>query len=123
MKVQEVNYSIYRNVNAAGQPASDPQRPMITLTVEATDKSDILESLLNSKYKKIKGEVIFNQASLEGKLIKLNFTNGFVIHHEVIFNALNEQSMLLKFTVSAENIIYGNAEYNGYWAGSDQSGS
>jgi ABC-type proline/glycine betaine transport system ATPase subunit len=95
--------------------ASDPSNALIKITVEATEKSDILESLLNGKYKPTTGEVTFNKSHEEGTLTTLKWENGYVIQHEVDFNAVDENSMYISFIVSAEQIDLGNSSYKAEW--------
>ena len=116
-KVLKLNYSVSRTTDVSGRVASDPSNALIKLTIEATENSTILESLLNGKYKPTVGEVTFNKAHEEGELIKLKWDNGYVIQHEVDFDALNDNNMLITFVVSAENITYGGGEYSGIWPG------
>lgn len=116
-KVLKLNYGVSRTTDVSGRVASDPSNALIKVTVEATESSTILESLLNGKYKPTQGEITFNKAHEEGELIKLKWTNGYVIQHEVDFDALNDNNMLVSFVVSAENITYGGGEYNGIWPG------
>src|SRR5690606_8709339 len=101
----------------SGRVASDPSNALIKVTIEATESSTILESLLNGKYKPTVGEITFNKAHEEGELIKLKWENGYVIQHEVDFDALNDNNMLVSFVVSAEGIDYGTASYAGIWPG------
>jgi hypothetical protein len=114
-KLLKLNYSVSRSTDVSGRVASDPSNALIKLTVEATEKSDILESLLNGKYKPTTGEITFNKSHEEGTLITLKWTNGYVIQHEVDFDAVDENSMLISFIVSAETIDYGNSNFTGLW--------
>ncbi|HCA06524.1 MULTISPECIES: type VI secretion system tube protein TssD [unclassified Chryseobacterium] len=114
-KLLKLNYSVSRSTDVSGRVASDPSNAQIKITVEATEKSDILESLLNGKYKPTTGEVTFNKSHEEGTLITLNWKNGYVVQHQVSFDAIDENSMLISFVVSAETIDYGNSEFNGLW--------
>ncbi|MCS3868588.1 hypothetical protein J3D55_001504 [Chryseobacterium ginsenosidimutans] len=114
-KLLKLNYSVSRSTDVSGRVASDPSNALIKLTVEATEKSDILESLLNGKYKPTTGEITFNKSHEEGTLITLKWTNGYVIQHEVDFDAVDENSMLISFIVSAETIDYGNSNFDGFW--------
>jgi len=114
-KVLKLHYHVDRAVDVSGRVASDPSYAIIKVTVEATDKSDILESLLNGKYKPTTGEVTFNKSHEEGTLITLNWENGYVIQHEVNFDAINSNSMLISFVISAEKINYGGGAYAGIW--------
>ncbi|GAB0156710.1 type VI secretion system tube protein TssD [Chryseobacterium sp. Alg-005] len=116
-KLLKLNYSVSRSTDVSGRVASDPSNAIIKLTVEATDKSDILESLLNGKYKPTSGEITFNKSHEEGTLITLNWENGYVIQHEVDFDAIDSNNMLISFIVSAEKINYGNAAFEGLWPG------
>jgi len=114
-KVLKLHYHVDRAVDVSGRVASDPSHAIIKVTVEATDKSDILESLLNGKYKPTTGEVTFNKSHEEGTLITLNWENGYVIQHEVNFDAIDSNSMLISFVISAEKITYGGGAYEGIW--------
>ena len=114
-KLLKLNYSVSRSTDVSGRVASDPSNALIKVTIEATEKSDILESLLNSKYKPTNGEITFNKSHEEGTLISLKWENGYVIQHEVDFDALDSNNMLINFIISAESIIYGSAYYEGFW--------
>lgn len=114
-KVLNANYSVSRTSDKSGRVASDPSNALIRVTVEATDKSDILESLLNGKFKPTTGEIDFAKAHEEGKMITMKWENGYVIQHEVNFNSTDDKSMVVSFMVSAESITYGNSNFNGNW--------
>ena len=116
-KVIKLNYGVSRNTDVSGRVASDPSNALIKLTVEATEESTILESLLNGKYKPTTGEVTFNKSHEEGTLTTLKWNNGYVIQHEVEYYALNNDNMFITFVVSAEIIDYGTASYDGIWPG------
>lgn len=116
-KVLKLSYKVGRSVDVSGRVASDPSNALIKVTIEATDKSDILESLLNGKYKPTSGEVTFNKSHEEGTLITLNWENGYVVDHELDFDAIDANSMLISFVISAEKINYGTAAYEGVWPG------
>ncbi|GEN72218.1 MULTISPECIES: type VI secretion system tube protein TssD [Chryseobacterium] len=114
-KLLKLNYSVSRSTDVSGRVASDPSNALIKVTIEATEKSDILESLLNGKYKPTSGEVTFNKSHEEGTLITLKWENGYVIQHEMDFDAIDSNNMLVSFVVSAESITYGNSLYDGFW--------
>ncbi|KFF25434.1 type VI secretion system tube protein TssD [Chryseobacterium vrystaatense] len=114
-KLLKLNYSVSRSIDVSGRVASDPSNALVKITVEATEKSDILESLLNGKYKPTVGEVTFNKSHEEGTLTTLKWNNGYVIQHEVDFNAVDENSMYISFVISAEQIELGTSSYDGGW--------
>ena len=114
-KLLKLNYTVSRSIDVSGRVASDPSNALIKITVEATDKSDILESLLNGKYKPTVGEITFNKSHEEGTLTTIKWSNGYVIQHEVDFDAIDSNSMLISFVVSAEEIDMGNSSYHGGW--------
>ncbi|BFO64396.1 type VI secretion system tube protein TssD [Chryseobacterium sp. ES2] len=114
-KLLKLNYSVSRSTDVSGRVASDPSNALIKVTIEATEKSDVLESLLNSKYKPTSGEINFNKSHEEGTLISLKWENGYVIQHEVDFDAIDSNNMLISFVISAESITYGNSSYDGLW--------
>lgn len=114
-KVLNVKYNVGRTVDPSGRVASDPSDALIKITIEANEKTDILESLLNGKYKPTKGSIDFHKSHEEGTQVTLTWENGYVIQHEVNFDAVNEKSMVISFMVSAEKINYGGSEYIGNW--------
>lgn len=114
-RILKLNYRVGRSVDVSGRVASDPSNAMIKITIEATDNTDILESLLNSKYKPTKGSITFNKSHEEGTLINLEWENGYVVDHDLEFDATDSHSMYITFVVSAEQIVYGNAAYDGFW--------
>lgn len=114
-KIIKLSYGVSRTTDISGRVASDPSNALINITVEATENSTILESLLNGKYKPTTGQITFNKAHEEGVLINLKWENGYVIQHELDFDALNDNNMLISFVVSAEKIDYGTATYDGIW--------
>ncbi|PQA91060.1 hypothetical protein B0A69_18440 [Chryseobacterium shigense] len=114
-KLLKLNYSVSRSTDVSGRVASDPSNALIKITIEATEKSDILESLLNGRYKPTNGEVTFNKSHEEGTLITLKWENGYVIQHEMDFDAIDSNNMLVSFVISAESITYGNSLYDGFW--------
>ncbi|AYZ36752.1 hypothetical protein H3Z85_13905 [Chryseobacterium indologenes] len=114
-KLLKLNYSVSRSTDVSGRVASDPSNALIKITVEATEKADILESLLNGKYKPTVGEVTFNKSHEEGTLTTLKWQNGYVIQHEVDFDAVDENSMYISFVISAEQIDLGTSSYHGAW--------
>jgi hypothetical protein len=114
-KLLRLNYSVSRSTDVSGRVASDPSNALIKITVEATEKADILESLLNGKYKPTTGEVTFNKSHEEGTLTTLKWENGYVIQHEVDFDAVDSNSMYISFIVSAELIDLGTSSYKAEW--------
>lgn len=116
-KVLKLNYGVSRTTDVSGRVASDPSNALIKVTIEATEDSQILESLLNGKYKPTNGQITFNKSHEEGTLVELSWQNGYVIQHEVDYDALNNDNMHISFIVSAETIDYGNSSYVGMWPG------
>ena len=114
-KVLKLSYSVGRSVDVSVRVSSDPSNALINVTIEATDKSDILESLLNGKYKPTVGEITFNKSHEEGTLITLNWENGYVIQHVVDFDAVSDTNMVINFVISAEKITYGNSTHDAGW--------
>ena len=114
-KVLKVNYSVSRTTDVSGRVAADPSNALIKVTIEATDKANVLETLLNGKYKPTSGDITFNKSHEEGTLITLNWENGYVIQHEVEFDAIDSNSMYISFVISAEKISYGDSAYEGLW--------
>lgn len=113
--VVNLAYSVNRDTDESGRIATDPQNALIKVYLKADHRSAILESMVNNRFKAVTGKIIFNKSTEEGKLIELKWSDGFVLWHEVLFNATNNQEMLLLVIFSARIIQYGQSKYDGNW--------
>lgn len=72
------DYSLRRDVDAKGRPASGVYGGTINLTVESTDDTSIIEAMVN-QYKPVDGSITFKKSDEDSKMKELTFEKGYVI--------------------------------------------
>ena len=111
------SYSFYRDVDQKGRPASIVYGGRVDFTIESTDDTAIVESMLNNMHKPVSGSVTWTKVDEDGTLKKLEFENAFVISYAEAFATGGADSMQIKFSVSAQKIKVGSAELENDWPG------
>lgn len=108
------NYALHRDVDSKGRPASGVYGGTINLSVESTDDTSIIESMVN-QYKPVDGTVTFKKGDEDSKMKELSWEKGYVIRYQEGIDITGTQSMMVDFTISAEKIKIGNAEHVNEW--------
>ena len=108
------DYSFRRDVDAKGRPSSGIYGGTVNLTVESTDDTSIIESMVN-QYKPIDGTVTFQKSDEDAKMKELSWTKGYVINFHESLDIVGAKPMLIQFTVSAQEIKIGGAEHKNDW--------
>lgn len=112
--VLKCNYSLSRDVDSKGRPSSGVYGGTINLTVESTDDTSIIESMVN-QYKPVDGMVTFKKSDEDAKMKELSWEKGYVIAFKEGIDITGTEPMLIDFTISAEKIKIGNAEHKNEW--------
>lgn len=114
------DYSFKRDVDPKGRPSSGVYGGTIKLTIEATDDTTIVESMLN-QYKPVDGTITFKKSDEDAKMLEVKWEKGYVIefHGGFVDKAQNVEKggkpMQLDFVISAQKITIGNAEHKNEW--------
>ena len=112
------DYQLKRKVDSKGRPNSEIQGGceeggLLKVTIEATEDTSITEAMAN-QYKPTTGTVIFNRGNEEAKMKEISWENGFITEIKEAFDLTKkdqDQVMLLSFTVSAQILKVGTAEF------------
>lgn len=112
--VIKCDYALRRDVDPKGRPSSGVYGGTINLSVESTDDTSIIESMVN-QYKPIDGTVTFKKGDEDAKMKELSWEKGYVISYKEGIDKNGDVPMLIDFTVSAEKIKIGNAEHKNEW--------
>ena len=107
-------YKLHRDVDAKGRPASGVYGGTINLTIESTDDTTVIESMIN-QYKPIDGAITFKKSDEDAKMKELTFEKAYVIAYEETIDVKGSRPMQMEFTISAEKIKIGNAEHKNEW--------
>jgi hypothetical protein len=112
--VLECNYSLKRDVDSKGRPSSNIYGGKITVRVESTEDTTILETMVN-QFKPFNGSVVFKKGDEEGMMKELTFENAYIIEFAEGIDIVGTAPMTICITISAQTIKIGGAEYEENW--------
>jgi hypothetical protein len=113
--VLNCSFSMSRDTDAKGRPSSNVHGGRITLEIESTSDTSLIEAMVNNQFKALEGSVVFKKTDEDAKMKELSFKNAYIVYYQEAFHALGEMSMTIKFTLSAEVIQLGYAEHVNRW--------
>ena len=87
----------------------------VTLEIESTEDTSVIEAMLNSQFKAVDGKIIYKKTEEDAKMKEVEFKNAYLVYYKEILDVNGEVPMKIRFTVSAEEIIIGNASINNRW--------
>lgn len=104
-----------RSVDVKGRPSSHVMGGQFSFTVEITDKSSLVEHMVNSQNKPFdKGSLEFTDAGDDGVTRKFEFTNAFIVNYSESFSVAGN-AYTCSLTISAETIKIQNALLDQRW--------
>lgn len=112
--VLDCNYSLKRDVDSKGRPSSNIYGGRITVRVESTEDTTILETMVN-QFKPFNGSIVFKKGDEEGKMKELSFENAYIIEFAEGIDIVGSAPMSINVTISAQIIKIGGAEYEENW--------
>ncbi|MCV6630329.1 MAG: type VI secretion system needle protein Hcp [Flavobacteriaceae bacterium] len=108
-------YSFSRDTDKKGKPSSNVYGGRVTLEIESTEDTSVVESMLNSQFKAINGKVVFKKTEEDAKMKEVEFKNAYLVYYKETLDVDGDVPMKIKFTVSAEEIVIGNAGIDNRW--------
>ena len=112
--VLDCSYSLKRDVDSKGRPSSNIYGGKITVRVESTEDTTILETMVN-QFKPFNGSIEFKKGDEEGKMKELTFENAYIIEFSEGIDIVGTAPMSISVTISAQTIKIGGAEYEENW--------
>ncbi|GAB4049560.1 type VI secretion system tube protein TssD [Spirosoma litoris] len=104
-----------RSVDVKGRPSSHVMGGQFSFTVEITDKSTLVEHMVNTQNKPYaKGEVAFTDAGDDGVTRKIEFANAYIVSYSESFSAAGA-AYTCSVTISAEKITIQKAVLDQRW--------
>ena len=110
----DCSYSLKRDVDSKGRPSSNIYGGKITVRVESTEDTTILETMVN-QFKPFNGSIEFKKGDEEGKMKELTFENAYIIEFSEGIDIVGTAPMSISVTISAQTIKIGGAEYEENW--------
>lgn len=108
-------YAFSRDTDKKGKPASNVYGGRITLEVESTADSSVIEAMLNSQFKPVSGKVMYKKTEEDAKMKEIEFKNAYVVYYKETLDVNGDVPMVIRFTLSAEEIAIGNASVDNRW--------
>ena len=112
--VLDCNYSLKRDVDSKGRPSSNIYGGRISVRVESTEDTTILETMVN-QFKPFNGSIVFKKGDEEGKMKELTFENAYIIEFAEGIDIVGTAPMSISITISAQIIKIGGAEDEENW--------
>ncbi|WP_288428145.1 type VI secretion system tube protein TssD [uncultured Spirosoma sp.] len=104
-----------RSVDVKGRPSSHVMGGQFSFTVEVTDKSSLVEHMVNAQNKPFdKGSLEFTDAGDDGVTRKFEFTNAYIVNYSESFSVAGN-AYTCSLTISAETIKIQNALLDQRW--------
>ncbi|MCC8155229.1 MAG: type VI secretion system needle protein Hcp [Tannerellaceae bacterium] len=110
------SYSLKRDKDSKGRPSSGIYGGDVTIHIESTDDTSILEAMA-TQYKPVSGSITFKNGDEESKRKELIFENGYIIAFEESIDVVGFKPMSLTFIVSAQILKTGGAQIEQNWPG------
>ncbi|WP_459211626.1 type VI secretion system tube protein TssD [Aquimarina rhabdastrellae] len=104
-----------RETDKKGKVSSSINAGRIKTRVASTESTAIAEAMINCQFKPINGKIIYKKTDENSKMKEIEFKNGYIVYYKEILDVDNDVPMSIEFTVSAEEIIIGNAAIDNRW--------
>ncbi len=108
-------YEFSRNTDPKGKPSSNVLGGRITVNIESTEDSSVIEAMLNSQFKPVEGKIVYKKTDEDAKMKEIEFKNAYVVYYKEILDVNNDVPMKITVTFSAEQINVGNAALDNRW--------
>lgn len=115
MDVLHCSFELSRETDAKGKPSSGVYGGRITMEIESTEDTGIVEAMVNSQFKPFDGVVTYKKTDEDAKMKELSFKNAYVVFYREEIDVTGERPMYIRFTVSAEEVTMGNATHENRW--------
>lgn len=112
--VIQCEYNIEREVDSKGRPSSNLYGGKVTMMVESTDDITLIEKMA-SQFKPNTGTITFKKDDEDAKMKELKWENGYIVDLEEGLEIVGEIPMGIRFTISAQTLTIGDAEFKQNW--------
>ncbi|TGY25288.1 type VI secretion system tube protein TssD [Bacteroides caecimuris] len=104
-----------RKTDTKGRPVTNVIGGRITVTIESTKETIILEAMINSPYKVISGKVTYYNTDDNSVFRVVEFKYAYIVYYKEVFNVDRKRQMYSTITFSADIIMIGNAYLSNQW--------
>lgn len=104
-----------RKTDTKGRPVTNVIGGRITITIESTKETIILEAMINGPYKVISGKVTYYNTDDNSVFRVVEFKYAYIVYYKEVFNVDRKRQMYSTITFSADIIMIGNAYLSNQW--------
>lgn len=104
-----------RKTDTKGRPVTNVTGGRITITIESTKETILLEAMVNSPSKAISGKVIYYNTEDNSVFRVVEFKYSYIVHYKEVFNVDRKRQMYSTITFSADIIMIGDAYLSNQW--------
>ena len=109
------DYAFSRDTDKKGKIASNVYGGRISMRIESTADTTVIEAMLNSQFKAIEGKIIYKKSEEDAKMKEIEFKNAYIVYYKETLDVNGDVPMVINFTISAEEISVGNAAIHNRW--------
>jgi len=113
LDVLSCSYAFNRNIDHKGKPVSDTSGGTVSLALESTEKTDLLETMLNTPDVPQTVTIDFQQSESTASMKKIELKEAFIISFSESFS--DGSPMVYQITLSAKEMKIGTAELKNDW--------
>jgi len=113
MDVLSCSYAFTRNTDHKGKPVSDTSGGTVSLALESTEESDLLETMLNKQDTPQTVTIDFQQSESTASMKKIELKEAFIVSFSESFS--DGSPMVYQVTLSAKEMKIGKAELKNDW--------
>lgn len=105
MDVISSHIEFNRKTDNKGRPVTNVIGGRITITIESTKETLLLEAMVNNPFKAISGKVIYYNNQDNSVFRVIEFKYAYIVYYKEVFNVDKKRQMYYTITFSAD--IYG----------------
>ena len=113
--VLHCSYAFNRDFDSKGKPSSIIYGGTVSMSIEATSDTSIVEAMVNNTAKAVDGSVTWKNPTTDSTMKVLEFKTGFIVDYTESFSNSGGDAMAISFTISAQELSIGSAEHINEW--------
>ncbi|WP_312336580.1 type VI secretion system tube protein TssD [Sphingobacterium sp.] len=113
--VIQCRFSLHRDVDSKGRPSSSVYGGTITVEVESTEDTSVIEAMVNNQYKTVNGKITFKKSEEDATMKELKFQDAYIIQYNEGISVTNDKPMTLSLVLSSRVLEMQNASLENDW--------
>ncbi len=114
VNILECNYGFSQGTDNLGKPSSMPKGGSISLLLESTKDTDLVQWMVSPDQKKT-GKITFKRNDHDSSLRTVEFTDGVCVQFHESFNHLGASPMVTHIVISARELKIGSVSHVKNW--------